>query len=51
MQGEIAKDLLSAGKCIFMEKPMAVSIKQAESFVGNGKICQHKAYGWLYETV
>ena len=51
VQGEIAKDLLSAGKCIFMEKPMAVSIKQAESFVGNGKICQHKAYGWLYETV
>jgi predicted dehydrogenase len=29
-QGEIAADLLRAGKHVFMEKPMAVSIRQAE---------------------
>ena len=37
LQGEIAKDLLSAGKQVFMEKPMAVSIEQAESIVAAGK--------------
>jgi predicted dehydrogenase len=30
LQGEIAIDLLRAGKHVFMEKPMAVSIRQAE---------------------
>lgn len=29
-QGEIARDLLLAGKDVFMEKPMAVSVEQAE---------------------
>jgi predicted dehydrogenase len=29
-QGEIAADLLRAGKHVFMEKPMAVSVEQAE---------------------
>ena len=29
-QGEIAIDLLAAGKDVFMEKPMAVSVEQAE---------------------
>ena len=33
LQGEIAKDLLSAGKTVFMEKPMAVSVRQAESIL------------------
>ena len=33
LQGEIAKDLLNAGKHVFMEKPMAVSVEQAESIV------------------
>ena len=37
LQGEIAKDLLSAGKCVFMEKPMAVSVKQAESLLETAK--------------
>lgn len=37
LQGEIAKDLLSAGKQVFMEKPMAVSVQQAESIVAAGK--------------
>lgn len=33
LQGEIAKDLLKAGKHVFMEKPMAVSVEQAEEIV------------------
>ena len=37
LQGEIAKDLLSAGKQVFMEKPMAVSVQQAESIAAAGK--------------
>ena len=37
LQGEIAKDFLSAGKCVFMEKPMAVSVKQAESLLETAK--------------
>ncbi len=32
-QGEIAADLLLAGKNVFMEKPMAVSVKQAEKIL------------------
>ena len=33
LQGEIAKDLLQAGKHVFMEKPMAVSVEQAAAIV------------------
>lgn len=33
VQGEIARDLLRAGKHVFMEKPMAVSMAQAEEIV------------------
>ena len=33
VQGEIAKDLLLAGKHVFMEKPMAISIPQAEAIL------------------
>jgi len=33
LQGKIAEDLLRAGKHVFMEKPMAVSLKRAESMV------------------
>lgn len=33
LQGKIAEDLLRAGKHVFMEKPMAVSVKRAESMV------------------
>lgn len=32
-QGEIAADLLRAGKHVFMEKPMAISLAQAESIL------------------
>jgi len=34
VQGEIAIDLLRAGKHVFMEKPMAVSVAQAERILG-----------------
>jgi predicted dehydrogenase len=33
VQGEIAADLLAAGKHVFMEKPMAVSRRQAETIL------------------
>jgi predicted dehydrogenase len=37
LQGEIAKDLLRAGKHVFMEKPMAVSVEQAKAIVTASK--------------
>jgi len=36
-QGEIARDLLEAGKHVFMEKPMAVSVMQAEKILETSK--------------
>lgn len=33
VQGQIARDLLLAGKHVFMEKPMAVSLEQAQEIV------------------
>jgi predicted dehydrogenase len=33
LQGKIAEDLLRAGKHVFMEKPMAVSVRRAESLL------------------
>lgn len=37
IQGEIARDLLRAGKHVFMEKPMAISVSQAEEILDAGK--------------
>jgi len=42
-QGEIARDLVRAGKHVFMEKPMAISVAQAEDMLeasraGGGRI-------------
>ncbi|MFA5043037.1 MAG: Gfo/Idh/MocA family oxidoreductase [Kiritimatiellia bacterium] len=36
-QGEIAIDLMCAGKDVFMEKPMAISVKQAERILATEK--------------
>jgi predicted dehydrogenase len=37
LQGEIARDALAAGKHVFMEKPMAISIAQAERILSAGE--------------
>jgi len=37
VQGQIARDALQAGKHVFMEKPMAVSIRQADEIVAAAK--------------
>ena len=37
VQGEIAKDLLRTGRPVFMEKPMAVSVAQAEAMLAAAK--------------
>jgi len=37
VQGDIAADLLLAGKCVFMEKPMALSVAQAEKILAAEK--------------
>jgi len=36
-QAEIARDLLAAGKHVFMEKPMAISVAQAEEILEAGR--------------
>jgi predicted dehydrogenase len=53
LQGKIAEDLLRAGKHVFMEKPMAVSIKRAESMVSvvkNGKVRLMVGYMKRYDS-
>jgi predicted dehydrogenase len=37
LQGEIARDALAAGKHVFMEKPMAISLAQARRMLAAGK--------------
>lgn len=37
LQGEIARECLLAGKSVFMEKPMAVSLAQADAILGAGR--------------
>jgi len=37
LQGEIARDLLAAGKHVFMEKPMSVSLAQADAILAAGR--------------
>ena len=53
IQGRIAEDLLRAGKHVFMEKPMAVSVDRAESIVraaGQGKARLMVGYMKRYDT-
>jgi len=42
LQGEIARDLLASGKHVFMEKPMAVSVRQAETILGATKASEKR---------
>ena len=37
VQGAIARDLLLAGKAVFMEKPMAISVAQAQEILAAGQ--------------
>lgn len=37
LQGEIARECLAAGKSVFMEKPMAISVAQAEEILAASK--------------
>jgi predicted dehydrogenase len=37
LQGEIARECLAAGKHVFVEKPLAISIAQAEAIVAAGR--------------
>src|SRR5437773_904455 len=37
LQGEIARECLAAGKSVFMEKPIAISVHQANAIVAAGK--------------
>src|ERR1700761_1836049 len=53
LQGKIAEDLIRAGKHVFMEKPMAVSLKRAESMlaaVKSGKARLMVGYMKRYDT-
>src|ERR1700733_5222683 len=53
LQGKIAEDLLRAGKHVFMEKPMAVSVQRAESMVAAakaGKVGLMVGYMKRYDT-
>ena len=53
LQGKIAEDLLRAGKHVFMEKPMAVSVRRAESMVQavkSGKARLMVGYMKRYDT-
>lgn len=43
LQGRIAEDLIRAGKHVFMEKPMAVSVDRAESIVRAVQVTHGKA--------
>jgi predicted dehydrogenase len=53
LQGRIAQDLLKAGKHVFMEKPMAVSVKRADEIVNvlkQGKARLMVGYMKRYDT-
>jgi len=53
LQGGITEDLLKAGKHVFMEKPMAVSVERAESIVrsaAQGKARLMVGYMKRYDT-
>lgn len=42
LQGEIARDALLAGKDVFMEKPMAVSLAQADAILAAARQCSRR---------
>ncbi len=51
LQGEIAIDLLRAGKHVIMEKPMAVSVAQAERILAAEQRGRRTADGGLHEAL
>ena len=51
VQGDIARDLLLAGKHVFMEKPMAVSVEAGSRDRPSGSPQRQDSDGWIHEAL
>ena len=50
-QAEVARECLAAGKPVYMEKPMAISIAQAEGYAGGQPRQRRSPHGCLHEAL